>query len=263
MSGRTQTAPLPDHTTAVSEYGQPGDPVLVLIHSALLDRAMWASVATRVTGHRVVTYDLRGHGTAASAPGITGIGQLAADLAALAQALGVTRAHICGVSLGGVIAQQFAADYPDRVASLALVATAARFPRRVLLDRARLLTADRDRALHGTMTRWFGQGNLASMPGAVRYAKGCLGQVTSGTWEQVWKAMAGWDGQDNTARPQVPVLAVAGQNDTSTPPAIVREMAAGFPSARYAEIPGAPHLIPLTHSTALAALLNDELMGYR
>ncbi len=76
---------------------------------------------------RLIEYHVRGHGktTVPQDPAAYSVPQFAADLAGLLDALGIERAHIAGVSMGGMISAQFACDYPDRVRSLLLCDTTA------------------------------------------------------------------------------------------------------------------------------------------
>lgn len=99
---------------------------LVFVHGAFVDRQMWQPQWEYFSRHyRVLRYDLRGHGQTepGSAPHYS-IALLADDLRALLDALAIPRAVVCGLSLGGMIAQQFAVCYPERVQALVLADTA-------------------------------------------------------------------------------------------------------------------------------------------
>ena len=113
--------------------GPAGSPVVVLSHSLGTTLRMWDEVAHDLaTRYRVLRYDTRGHG--GSDLGLTDsvqpldIDTLAEDLAGLVDALGLTRFHLVGLSLGGMTGQAFAANYPDRIATLSLLATSAFIP---------------------------------------------------------------------------------------------------------------------------------------
>jgi 3-oxoadipate enol-lactonase len=103
-------------------------PPLVLIHSiGLSTRLGWrAQVPVLARTHRVVTYDIRGLGESAAGSEELSVATFAADLAALMDHLGIARAALMGVSLGGFIAQAFTIANPDRVSALVLVSTACR-----------------------------------------------------------------------------------------------------------------------------------------
>src|SRR5437660_406068 len=106
-----------------------GEP-LILIHGLADDHRAWRrTLPDLMLRHRVILYDLRGHGeTSLGEPDGT-LRQLAADLVGLMDALGVERTDVAGFSLGGTIAMRTAVDYPGRVRGLVLVATSSRVGR--------------------------------------------------------------------------------------------------------------------------------------
>jgi pimeloyl-ACP methyl ester carboxylesterase len=113
----------------VEEFGEPGDPAVLLIGGAAASMDWWEDgFCERLAagGRHVIRYDPRdtGRSTAspAGAPNYTG-DDLTADVLALLDALGVARAHLVGLSMGGGIAQEIALDQPGRVASLTLLST--------------------------------------------------------------------------------------------------------------------------------------------
>lgn len=103
-----------------------GRPV-VLVHGLGDDHRAWRKVLPDlVIDHRVILYDLRGHGESDLGMANGTLAQLGADLVELMDAVGLERALIAGFSLGGTIAMRVAVDHPDRVEGLALVATSSR-----------------------------------------------------------------------------------------------------------------------------------------
>src|SRR5260370_42290687 len=102
-------------------------PALVFINALGCDLRIWDEVA-RILGRdwRLVRYDKRGHGLSESGPDRYDIADFARDLAALLDRLGVARATVVGLSIGGLIAQEFYRQQPERVAALALCDTAAK-----------------------------------------------------------------------------------------------------------------------------------------
>ena len=115
----------------VQTFGSPASPALLLIAGMAMSMDWWEDelCARLADGPRfVIRYDLRDTGgSVASEPGAPSYDgtDLVADAVGVLDALGVARAHLVGVSMGGGIAQQLALDYPDRVASLTLIATTA------------------------------------------------------------------------------------------------------------------------------------------
>lgn len=111
---------LTDITCYYEESGS-GDSIL-FIHGLGSDADSWRwQVPHFAEHHRVITYDLRGHGRSSKPPGPYSIGQFAADTAELIRVLDRSPVHVVGISLGGMVAMQFALDFPDCVRSMVLV----------------------------------------------------------------------------------------------------------------------------------------------
>ena len=109
--------------------GPPGAPALLLLHSLGTSLHVWdAQAAELARSFRVVRPDLRGHGLTTVIPGATSIDTLAHDALAVLDALEIGRAHVAGLSIGGMIAQAVAARAPERVLSLILCDTAMAIP---------------------------------------------------------------------------------------------------------------------------------------
>ncbi|GAA4668549.1 alpha/beta fold hydrolase [Streptomyces chumphonensis] len=102
-----------------------GEPLL-LVHGHPFDRTLWAAQTEvfAAAGHRVVVPDLRGYGLSEVVPGTTTLAHFATDLARLLDHLGIERATVAGVSMGGQITLEFFRLFPERVAGLVLCDTA-------------------------------------------------------------------------------------------------------------------------------------------
>lgn len=106
--------------------GPEGAPVVTFVHGLAASLGIWAGQAERLSDRfRVLRYDLRAHGGAASPDVPCSRHDLAADLAGLLDALGIARTAVVGHSAGGVVAQQFAVDFPERVTALGFIGTAS------------------------------------------------------------------------------------------------------------------------------------------
>jgi 3-oxoadipate enol-lactonase len=105
--------------------GETGTPVLLIMGFAV-PMTMWgAQVPALAERHRVIAFDNRGAGKTTARPGLYTMRGFADDAVRLLDHLGVERAHVTGVSMGGMIAQELALGHRDRVLSLSLVATHA------------------------------------------------------------------------------------------------------------------------------------------
>jgi 3-oxoadipate enol-lactonase len=96
---------------------------LVLVHGYTFDRRMWDDqFELLATGHRAVRYDLRGFGRSDVPAGAPFSNH--DDLRRLFDVLGIDRAHVCGLSMGGGVAIDFALEYPERMLSLIVIGSA-------------------------------------------------------------------------------------------------------------------------------------------
>lgn len=137
--------------------GPENGPVVILSNSLMASMEMWNGNMEALTDRfRVIRYDMRGHGHSEVTPGPYSIDQLAKDLLALLDHLSVSKAHLVGLSLGGMVSQNVGANYPDRVLSLSLCDTAtATFPSSTWQERIDIAREKGVEALaEGTLSRW-------------------------------------------------------------------------------------------------------------
>ncbi len=140
-------------------FDGPADrPVLLMSNSLMSNLTMWdLTVPALADRFRILRYDTRGHGQTTVTPGPYSIAMLADDAIGLLDALGIRQAHIMGLSMGGMIAQQIGARYPDRALSLLLCDTASEMPPRSMWEER--LTIARSQGISGlvdgTIKRWF------------------------------------------------------------------------------------------------------------
>ncbi len=109
------------------EFEGPADaPVVTFVHGLAASLEIWAGQAQRLSDRfRVLRYDLRAHGGTTPLDAPCSRHDLAADLAGLLDALGIARSAVVGHSAGGVVAQQFAVDFPSRTSALGFIGTAS------------------------------------------------------------------------------------------------------------------------------------------
>jgi 3-oxoadipate enol-lactonase len=140
------------------DHGRRGGPPLVFINSLGTDFRIWTEVAGILApDFRIVLYDKRGHGLSQSGPGQNDMADYASDLAALMDVVGVGRATIVGLSIGGMIAQEFYRQRPERVAALVLCDTAAKIGTDESWDQ-RIADVERggiDAIADSVLERWF------------------------------------------------------------------------------------------------------------
>ncbi|MGW5373654.1 bifunctional 3-oxoadipate enol-lactonase/4-carboxymuconolactone decarboxylase PcaDC [Streptomyces sp. NPDC004009] len=242
------------------DEGPASAPPLLLGPSLGTSFALWDAVAPELTGgHRVVRWDLPGHGGSAAdliGPGAT-VGDLAGLVLALADALGVERFAYAGVSLGGAVGLHLAAYHPERLSSLAVICSSAHFggadPWRERAERVR--REGLEWLAESAGARWFTP--RFTVPRLVRDHR----EADPGAYAACCDALAAFDLRDRLAGITVPTLLVAGREDPATPPAHLREIADAVPGATLLELPGASHLAPAEVPKAVVAALRAQLDG--
>jgi pimeloyl-ACP methyl ester carboxylesterase len=244
------------------------DVPVVLLHAFPLERSMWREAADRLAASSVpvVTVDLPGLGGSplpAGAPDLT----VSADaVIALLDRLGIARAVIAGVSMGGYVALAIARRHPQRLAGLGLVDTKAEADAdEARSNRERIAAAVEGeagtRALAPMLEGLLGPTSLARRPGLVaRVRDGLATARPEGVaWSQ--RAMAARpDSTQLLASISVPTVVLVGEEDGLTPPAQARALAAGLPDAVLSVLPGAGHLSPLEAPDAVASALLTLLL---
>ena len=257
------TLPLAQVNGAAIRYrleGPPGAPALVLCGSLGSDLRMWDRVMPALSGFRVLRLDARGHGGSAATPGPYSVELLAADVRELMEQLGVRRPHLCGLSLGGMIATRLAAQVHDGVASLVLCNTAARMARPEVYEERieRVRAGGLAPLVDGILSVWFTAGFRAERPEVVALGREMLLSCSPLGYAAACAAV-----RDHDARPwldgiRAPTLVVAGAEDLATTPADGRFLAEHIPGARYLELPAA-HLSALEAGPALGEQLASFL----
>lgn len=224
-----------------------GDTVL-LLHPVGLDLACWDTLAGELRrGYRVLRVDLRGHGRSETPPPPYSLEGFAADVDGLLQQLGVASAHVVGLSMGGMVAQLLALDYPEDVLSLVLADTSSTLTpegRRAMVARGEAAEDGGMKAvLQSTLERWFTPEFMGSeVVDSVRHR--LLTDDVVG-WAATWRAISELDTEKRLSEIQVPTLVMTGEIDVSAPVARAQAMASLIPGARLHIVPGAPHMAPL------------------
>ncbi|MER5996448.1 bifunctional 3-oxoadipate enol-lactonase/4-carboxymuconolactone decarboxylase PcaDC [Streptomyces viridosporus] len=235
-------------------------PPLLLGPSLGTSYALWDEVAPELSAaHRVVRWDLPGHG--GSAAGLIGPGATVGDLAelvlALADALDIERFGYAGVSLGGAVGLHLAVHHPERVASLAVICSSAHFngagpwEERAALVRREGLAGLAENA----DARWFTPG--FTVPRLVRDHR----EADPDAYAACCDALAAFDLRERLTEIGAPTLLIAGREDPATPPAHLRQIADAVPGATLVELPGASHLAPAQCPEAVLTALRAHFDG--
>ncbi len=211
-------------------------------------------------GIRVIRYDKRGHGLTECPAAPYQMGELVADAAALMDHLGLKAVLFVGLSIGGMIGQGLAAERPDLIRALVLMDTAAKIGTEESWDqRIEAINQGGIGALEEMiLTRWFSRRFRAERQDELAGWRHMLCRTPEDGYVGCCYAIRDADLAESTSRLHIPVLAIAGDEDGSTPPDLVRETAALIPGSRFEIIEGAGHL-PCVEQPGILA---DHIGGF-
>lgn len=242
-----------------------GQPIL-FIHGLGSSTRDWELQVTFFSKHnRAVTFDVRGHGRSEKPPGPYSILQFAADTAGLIQALGIAPAHVVGISLGGMIAFQLAADAPNLVRSLVIVNAAPEFVVRTFQDRFQVFQRQ-------LIVRLLGMRKMAEVLGKRLFPKPeqeDLRRLFVDRWvendprayREAMQAIVGWSVTDRLSTVSCPTLVIAADQDY-TPVAVKEAYVAQMPRAELVVIKDSRHATPVEwpdqFNEAVAAFLSRQ-----
>jgi len=239
-------------------------PVLLLVHGFPLDHSMWSEQLSALSDlRRVVAVDLRGRGKSPAEPNGWTMDDYADDLAATIDELGVDKADVAGMSMGGYVVLALWRRYPEKVRSLILIDTKA--------------SADSDEAKEGRDKT----AALVREKGASELVEGLLPKLFGGPPDEelsqkvkaMFEATPGGtaaadalamkdrpDSTVNLATITVPALVIHGEQDALMPIDDAKGMAGLIPGAKFVSVPGAGHMSPIENPKAVNHALRVFLM---
>lgn len=222
-----------------------GRPTLVFSNSLGTDFRIWRDVVVRLAGEaNIITYDKRGHGLSDAPPAPYAMDDHVDDLSGLLDHLEIKNAIVCGVSVGGQIAQGLYAKRPDLVRALVLCDTAHKvgtddfWNERIARVEGEGIASMSDAILE----RWFSPEFRAPDNIALSGYRNMLERQTVAGYSGTCAALRDTDFTDAAGKIEVPTLCVVGDDDESTPPALVKELAGLIPGSKFETIKGAGHL---------------------
>lgn len=239
-----------------------GPETIVFAHGLLFDRRVFEhQVVALSERYRCIAFDFRGHGESEVTRGGYDMDTLAADAAALIDALGAAPCHFAGLSMGGFVALRLAVRRPELVRSLVLLDTSADPEPRKNLPRYRLLNLVARlfglRAVTGrVLPIVFGRTTIAERRDLVELWRDRIGRQSR---RGVTRAVVGVIGRDGMAeelgRVRVPTLVVVGGEDAATEPEKSERLRDGVAGAELVVIPGAGHMSTIERPEAVTRAL--------
>jgi 3-oxoadipate enol-lactonase len=235
--------------------------VVVLSNSLGATRAMWQpQIPALAERFRVICYDTRGHGRSPAPEAPYSVDDLVDDVVALLDEVGTERAHVVGLSLGGMTAMRLAAREPDRVDRLAVLCTSAKPDPDPFLDRAAAVRAGGTAPLAPAIAaRWLTPGFAAANPDLVSRLEAMIAGADDQGYAACCEVVAGLDLRSDLARISAPTLVVSGADDLALPPEHQQVIAAGIPGAEWLTVQPAAHLANLEQREQITAALLAHL----
>jgi 3-oxoadipate enol-lactonase len=220
-------------------------PVVVLSNSLGATRAMWDPQVTALAErYRVITYDTRGHGKSPVPAGPYTLDDLVDDLVALLDEVGAERAHVAGLSLGGMTGMRLAAREPSRLHRLALLCTSAFIgPGAGYGDRARLVRAEgTGKVAPAVVERWFTPGFREQEPDLVARMEAMIATTPDEGYAACCEAIDAMDLRAGLPGITAPTLVISGRQDPATPPEHQQAIADAIPGAELLTVSPGAHL---------------------
>ena len=242
--------------------GRADAPAVVLSNSLGSTHRMWdAQLADLEQRFRVVRYDTRGHGGSPVPEGPYVIDDLADDLVALLDRLDIAKAHLVGLSLGGMTVMRVAIRNPERVQRLALLCTGAQLPpASAWTDRAATVRAQGSAAVAAAVVqRWFTPAHLDAHPDVRSGYEQMIAATPAEGYAACCEAIAELDLREQLSDITAPTLAIAGTDDPATPPATLEEIVARIPGSRLLTVPQAAHLANVEQPAIITPALIEHL----
>lgn len=251
---------LPDLRLDAKLEGPETGAALVLIHGHGLDLTIWDDLVRHLPHHRILRFDLRGHGQSDCPAPPYKIGNLIRDTERLIDHFTLRETVVLGHDLGGLIAQGLAVKRLDQVRGLILANSAAKIGHAGLWrDYSARVEASGLKTLSDLMMqRWLGR-KWQEHPALPRL-RALFESTPREGWLGAAAALTSGDFYETTATLRLPLLAIAGGNDGVTPADLMRETADLVPGHRFAVLPSTGHVPMIEAPAAFAQSVAEFLL---
>ncbi len=237
---------------------------IVFLHGIGGDSSVWAAQFDAFAGgFRVIAWDMPGYGSSPALRPMT-FPALADALRGLLDRLELGCVHLVGHSMGGMVAQEFAATYPERVRTLVLAATSPAFGRTDSAFQKRFVEARLGPLDAGRTMTELAEETVAALLGpdaSEKYAvlaREAMAAVPETAYRDAIACLVTFDRRDALAEYTMPVLALAGDRDAAAPAPMMQRMAERIPGAEFVSLPGTGHLCNLESPSAF----NDAVEAF-
>ena len=239
-------------------------PALVFANSLGSDHRIWDPLLPHLKDrYRIIRYDQRGHGLSDVTPSPYSIDDLVNDFAGLLEGLKIAHAVVCGLSVGGMIAQGLATSHPDRVRALILCDTAMQIgPPSMWDERIAVIRKGGIGVLtEPIMERWF---TLAFRESRATESNGYVNMLERTPVEGyigTCCAIRDADLREAAASIDRPTLVLCGDQDMATPPELAEKLADAIPGAKLSLIDDAAHISCVEQPEIFSRLLLNFVEG--
>ena len=247
--------------------GDPDGAPIVFANSLGTDFRLWDQILPYLpAGLKILRFDKRGHGLSSCPGGDYRMDDLVQDTVRLLEALEIRDCLFVGLSIGGIIAQGLAASHPQLLRAMVISNTAARIGTEAMwqerIDAAR--AGGIEALADSVMERWFSKAYRQQREHELIAWRNMLTRTPLDGYIGCSAAIAVNDYTESTASLSLPTLAIAGSEDGSTPPDLVRATANLIPGSRFELIDNAGHLPCVEQPATYARILNDFILeqGY-
>jgi 3-oxoadipate enol-lactonase len=244
--------------------GPASAPVIMMSNSLASNLSMWEPQIPPLTSrYRILRYDTRGHGGTDAPPGPYSLDELTEDARALVQALGITRTHFIGLSMGGMIGQILALKYPQMLQSLVLCDTMSRVPTEAkpMWDE-RIHTAETrgmEPLVESTIARWFTEPFRQKGSAVLGQVRTMIRTTPPRGYAGCCHAIAALNLTDRLKQITLPTLIIVGEDDPGTPVAASRVIHEQIKGSELVILKSAAHLSNLEQPDAFNRALTSFL----
>ncbi len=254
----------PLNSIPITLHRQGSGPPVVLVHCLGVDHRFWDFTSGLSGELTLLSYDLPGHGETPVPANSYRVEELSIQLATIFSENTISHAHVVGISLGGLVAQHFAATWPALVDRLVLIDTTPRYT-----DEMRTMWAERAAAarskgvgalVDGLLKIWFTEQFIAQNPPAVRYVRSTLERTPAEGYALACEALAAADLRPIAERIFARTLVLCGDDDIPSFIESAQWLADKLPRARLEWIPGTRHASVLEKPDHAVPLIRDFLL---
>ncbi len=239
-------------------------PVLVFINSLGTDFRIWDDVVSNIKGkYCILRYDKRSHGLSDPSWENVSLDDHVRDLSSLLSHLQLDKVNLCGLSIGGLIAQAFAKNEPERVISLTLSNTAAKIGQMATWnDRMQEVTTyGLETIADGIVGRWFSEEFRTKYPHKIALYRNMLMNMTDEGYISACIVLRDTDLTSETSKIIVPTLCIAGREDVATPLERVIALSTALVNAKLRIIESAGHMPNIEQPEKFSVLIDHHIMS--